>query len=191
MRIDSLDVSLIELFTDFPGIGVMECSKRLGVARGTVQNRLNRLHESGVITRIAPQIDAAAMGYPVAAFCSLQIQQNLGHDGMAEKLAQIPEILELHTVSGSSDFLVKIVARSTADLQRVIDAISATEGMGRSASSIVLATHFENRVIPLARDAALHNPESPAEPGNHSRSSSLRNGGTLNAARKNIGHNVQ
>jgi DNA-binding Lrp family transcriptional regulator len=191
MRIDSLDVSLIELFTDFPGIGVMECSKRLGIARGTVQNRLNRLHESGVITRIAPQIDAAAMGYPVAAFCSLQIQQNLGHDSMAEKLAQIPEILELHTVSGSSDFLVKIVARSTADLQRVLDAISATDGMGRSSSSIVLATHFENRVIPLARDAALHNPESPAEPGNRSRSSSLRNGGTLNAARKNIGHNVQ
>lgn len=191
MRIDSLDVSLIELFTDFPGIGVMECSKRLGVARGTVQNRLNRLHGSGVITRIAPQIDAGAMGYPVAAFCSLQIQQNLGHAGMAEKLAQIPEILELHTVSGSSDFLVKIVARSTADLQRVLDAISATEGMGRASSSIVLATHFENRVIPLARDAALSNPETPVEPGNRSRSSSLRNGGTLNAARKNVGHNVQ
>ena len=191
MRIDSLDVSLIELFTDFPGIGVMECSKRLGVARGTVQNRLNRLHESGVITRIAPHIDAAAMGYPVTAFCSLRIQQNLGHDGMAEKLAQIPEILELHTVSGSSDFLVKIVARSTADLQRVLDSISATEGMGRSSSSIVLATHFENRVIPLARDAALHNPEAPAEPGKRSRNSSLRNGGTLNAVRNNTGHNAQ
>lgn len=191
MRIDSLDVSLIELFTDIPGIGVMECSKRLGVARGTVQNRLNRLHESGVITRIAPHIDAAAMGYPVAAFCSLQIQQNLGQDGMAEKLAQIPEILELHTVSGSSDFLVKIVARSTADLQRVLDAISSTEGMGRSSSSIVLETHFENRAIPLARDAAARNPEAPPEPGRRSRNGVQRNGGTLNAARKNIGHNVQ
>lgn len=191
MRIDSLDVSLIELFTDFPGIGVMECSKRLGVARGTVQNRLNRLHESGVITRIAPHIDAAAMGYPVTAFCSLRIQQNLGQDGMAEKLARIPEILELHTVSGSSDFLVKIVARSTADLQRVLDAISSTEGMGRSSSSIVLATHFENRVIPLARDAAARNPEAAPEPGGRARNAVQRNGGTLNAARKNIAHNAQ
>lgn len=191
MRIDSLDVSLIELFTDFPGIGVMECSKRLGVARGTVQNRLNRLHESGVITRIAPHLDAAAMGYPVTAFCSLRIQQNLGQDGMAEKLARIPEILELHTVSGSSDFLVKIVARSTADLQRVLDAISSTEGMGRSSSSIVLATHFENRVIPLARDAAARNPEAAPEPGGRSRNAVQRNGGTLNAARKNIAHNAQ
>lgn len=191
MRIDSLDVSLIELFTDFPGIGVMECSKRLGVARGTVQNRLNRLHESGVITRIAPHIDATAMGYPVTAFCSLQIQQNLGQDGMAEKLAQIPEVLELHTVSGSSDFLVKIVATSTADLQRVLDAISSTEGMGRSSSSIVLATHFENRVIPLAREAALLNPETPPEHVAGSRSAAARNGGRLIPARKNTGHNVQ
>lgn len=191
MRIDSLDVSLIELFTDFPGIGVMECSKRLGVARGTVQNRLNRLHESGVITRIAPHIDAAAMGYPVTAFCSLRIQQNLGHSGMAEKLAQIPEILELHTVSGSSDFFVKIVARSTADLQRVLDAISATEGMGRSSSSIVLASHFENRIIPLAREAAQQGLETAAEPAQEVRIDSLRNGGRLNAAGKTSGQNVQ
>lgn len=191
MRIDSLDVSLIELFTDFPGIGVMECSKRLGVARGTVQNRLNRLHESGVITRIAPHIDASAMGYPVTAFCSLQIQQNLGQDGMAEKLAQIPEILELHTVSGSSDFLVKIVATSTADLQRVLDAISSTAGMGRSSSSIVLATHFENRVIPLAREAASRNPLGSPDPAEGWRSASVRNGGKLSAARKSTGHNVQ
>lgn len=191
MRIDSLDVSLIELFTDFPGIGVMECSKRLGVARGTVQNRLNRMHESGVITRIAPHVDASSMGYPVTAFCSLQIQQNLGQDGMADKLAQIPEILELHTVSGSSDFLVKIVATSTADLQRVLDAISSTPGMGRSSSSIVLATHFENRVIPLAREAAARNASGSPDPAEGGRSASVRNGGKLNAARKSTGHNVQ
>lgn len=191
MRIDSLDVSLIELFTDFPGIGVMECAKRLGVARGTVQNRLNRLHDSGVITRIAPQINASAMGYPVAAFCSLQIQQNLGQDGMAEKLAQIPEILELHTVSGSSDFLVKIVATSTADLQRVLDAISSTEGMGRSSSSIVLATHFENRVIPLAREAAAQNPSGTREPEADRRGASVRNGGRLKPDRNSTGQNVQ
>lgn len=191
MRIDSLDVSLIELFTDFPGIGVMECSKRLGVARGTVQNRLNRLHDSGVITRIAPHIDAKAMGYPVTAFCSLQIQQNLGQDGMADKLAQIPEILELHTVSGSSDFLVKIVARSTADLQRVLDSISATEGMGRSSSTVVLASHFENRTIPLAREAARRNPEAPGDSAAGSRSTSIRNGGGATPRWTIPGQNVQ
>lgn len=190
MRIDSLDVSLIELLTDEPGLGVMECSKRLGVARGTVQNRLNRLHESGVITGIVPQIDPSAMGYPVITFCSLQIQQNFGQTGVAAKLAQIPEILEMHTVSGSSDMIVKIVARSTKDLQRVLDAISATEGMGRSSSSIVLETHFENRTIPLAWEAVRQNGGAAAEAPPAPRDSLLRNGGRLSSATKIAGHNA-
>ncbi|PQZ89032.1 AsnC family transcriptional regulator [Arthrobacter sp. MYb227] len=187
MRIDALDVSLIELLTDEPGLGVMECSKRLGVARGTVQNRLNRLHESGVISRIAPQIGPSAMGYPVITFCSLQIKQNFGQTEVAAELAKIPEILEMHTVSGTSDMLVKIVARSTKDLQRVLDAISATEGMSRSSSSIVLETHFENRTIPLAWEAVRKNSADLAEPATAPRESTLRNGGRLGAA-TNAGH---
>lgn len=187
MRIDSLDVSLIELLTDEPGLGVMECSKRLGVARGTVQNRLNRLHDSGVISRIAPQIDPPSMGYPVTSFCSLQIKQNFGQTGVAAELAKIPEILEMHTVSGNSDMLVKIVARSTKDLQRVLDAISATDGMSRSSSSIVLETHFENRTIPLAWEAAKENRPEAAPPNYPTRESTLRNGGRLGAA-TNAGH---
>lgn len=187
MRIDSLDVSLIELLTDEPGLGVMECSKRLGVARGTVQNRLNRLHDSGVISRIAPHIDPPSMGYPVISFCSLQIKQNFGQVGVAAELSKIPEILEMHTVSGSSDMLVKIVAKSTKDLQRVLDAISTTEGMSRSSSSIVLETHFENRTIPLAWEAANPNNPETTEPIQPLRESTLRNGGRLGAA-TNAGH---
>ncbi|MFF5792842.1 Lrp/AsnC family transcriptional regulator [Paeniglutamicibacter sp. NPDC012692] len=190
MRIDSLDVSLIELLTDEPGLGVMECSKRLGVARGTVQNRLNRLHESGVITRIAPHIDPTSMGYPVTAFCSLRIQQRRGQVGVAAELAKIPEILEMHTVSGSSDMLVKIVARSTKDLQRVLDAISVTEGMSRSSSSIVLETHFENRTLPLAWEAVRQNAGDDEEAPTAPREPSPRNGGRLSSATKNTGHNA-
>lgn len=153
MDIDALDASIIELLTAEPGIGVLESSKRLGVARGTVQNRLNRLQEAGVIARIAPQVDAGAMGYPIITFCSLEIHQEHGHEEVAPLLALIPEILEMHTVSGSSDMLVKIVARSTVDLQRVLDAVSQTAGVARTSSSIVLVTHFENRTMPLVRDA--------------------------------------
>ncbi|GAA4381569.1 Lrp/AsnC family transcriptional regulator [Paeniglutamicibacter cryotolerans] len=153
MKLDPLDASIIELMTDEPGIGVLESSRRLGVARGTVQNRLNRLQEAGVVARIALQINPGAMGYPIITYCSLEIHQEHGHEEVAPLLARIPEILEMHTVSGSSDMLVKIVARSTVDLQRVLDAVSQTAGVDRTSSSIVLVTHFENRTLPLVRDA--------------------------------------
>ena len=80
MAIDELDARLIRLFADEPRIGVMEASRRLGVARGTVQARLDRLQADGVVHGFGPQIDPAALGYPVTAFATLEIRQGQGPD---------------------------------------------------------------------------------------------------------------
>ena len=75
---------------------------------------------------------------------------------MAERLAAIPEVLEVHTITGAGDMLCRVVARSNADLQRVIDAIVSAEGVVRSATLISLATQVPYRMIPLVRVAAGH-----------------------------------
>jgi Lrp/AsnC family transcriptional regulator for asnA, asnC and gidA len=80
---------------------------------------------------------------------------------VAEALAEIPEIQEVHTVSGESDLLARVTARSNADLQRVIDAIISTRTVIRSSTVIVLNTHFEGRTLPLMR-AAAHRAPDPA-----------------------------
>jgi DNA-binding Lrp family transcriptional regulator len=61
-RIDRLDAALIELLAGEPRVGVLEGSRRLGVARGTVQARLDRLADRGVITGYGPEVDPAALG---------------------------------------------------------------------------------------------------------------------------------
>jgi len=62
---DDLDGRLIDLFATDPRVGVLEASRRLGVARGTVQSRLDKLVSSGVITSWGPDLSPAALGYPV------------------------------------------------------------------------------------------------------------------------------
>ena len=156
--IDRLDAALIELLTAEPRVGVLEASRRLRVARGTVQARLERLQERGVITGYGPEVDPAALGYEVTAFITLEIRQAGGHDPVAERLAQIPEMLELHTITGSGDMLCRVVARSNADLQRVIDAIVALDGVVRTATVIVLDTPLPHRVLPLVRAVARAGP---------------------------------
>ncbi|MGB0191776.1 MAG: Lrp/AsnC family transcriptional regulator, partial [Nocardioides sp.] len=64
---DELDVRLIDLFTAEPRVGVLEASRRLGVARGTVQARLDRLSERGVVTGWGPDLSPEALGHPVTA----------------------------------------------------------------------------------------------------------------------------
>jgi DNA-binding Lrp family transcriptional regulator len=152
--IDGLDAALIELLTTEPRVGVLEASRRLGVARGTVQARLDRLAERGVITGYGPKVDPAALGYEVTAFITLEIRQAGGHDPVAERLAAIPEVLEVHTITGVGDMLCRVVARTNADLQRVIDAIVSTQGVVRSATLISLAAQVPYRVLPLVRDVA-------------------------------------
>ncbi|MBV9093201.1 MAG: Lrp/AsnC family transcriptional regulator [Streptosporangiaceae bacterium] len=152
--IDGLDAALVELLAAEPRVGVLEASRRLGIARGTVQARLDRMRNRGVITGYGPDVDPAAFGYGVTAFITLEIRQAGGHDPVAERLAEIPEVLEVHTITGAGDMLCRVVARSNADLQRVLDAIVAAEGVVRASTAISLATQVRYRIRPLVRAAA-------------------------------------
>jgi len=153
MTLDALDARLVALFTDQPQIGVLGASRELGVARGTVQARLDRLVRRGVIRSWAPQLDPAAMGYPVSAFCTLEIRQGRGHSPVVEHLSRIPEVLEAHTITGSGDLFIHVVARDNADLQRVIDAVVDDRHVIRANTAISLATRIPLRTLPLVQAA--------------------------------------
>ena len=163
---DRLDAQLVQLLRDEPRVGVLEASRRLGVARGTVQARLDRMQSRGVITGFGPDIDPAALGYGVTAFVTLEIRQAGGHDPVAERLATIPEVLEVHTITGTGDMLCRVVAKTNADLQRVIDVIVDVAGVVRASTVIALATPLPYRVLPLVRAAAGGQAgPGPASPG--------------------------
>jgi DNA-binding Lrp family transcriptional regulator len=149
--IDQLDARLIELLTAEPRIGVLEASRRLGVARGTVQARLDRMQARGVITGFGPDIDPAALGQVVTAFVTVELRQSGGRDEVAKRLAEIGEILEAHTITGPGDMLCRVVARTNADLQRVIDVIVDVPGVLRTSTVIALATEVSYRTTPLVR----------------------------------------
>ena len=152
--VDRLDAALIVLLAAEPRVGVLEASRRLRVARGTVQARLDRMRARGVIIGYGPEVDPAALGYEVTAFITLEIHQAGGHDPVAERLSAIPEVLEVHTITGAGDMLCRVVARSNADLQRVLDSIVSAEGVVRSSTLISLATQVPYRVLPLVRATA-------------------------------------
>lgn len=151
--IDGLDARLLDLLHRDPQVGVLGASRKLGVARGTVQSRLDKLVARGVISSFAPQLDPAALGYPVTAFCTLEIRQGTGGGPVVEHLLSIPEVLEAHTITGSGDLLCRIVARDNADLQRVIDQVVGDPLVERSSTLIALSTRIPYRTMPLLERA--------------------------------------
>ena len=154
VQLDRLDAHLVEMLAENPRIGVLELSRRLAVARGTVQARLDKLLTRGAIKGFGPEVVPAVIGYGVMSFVTLEISQRYGHTAVAAHLAEIPEVLEAHTITGSGDLHCRIVARSNADLQRVIDQIVGYEGIVRASTIIALAELIPYRTLPLVRVAS-------------------------------------
>ena len=147
-RVDELDARLLRALDEAPRVGVLELSRRLGVARGTVQARLDRLVERGVIASFAPTLDPVAMGYTVTAFATLEISQGQGQAVLAH-LRAIPEVLEVHTITGPGDMLCRVVARSNDDLQHVLDRVTQYPEIVRTSTVIALSNPVPHRVLPL------------------------------------------
>src|SRR5580765_4090326 len=116
--IDELDARLLRALDEAPRVGVLELSRRLRVARATVQARLDRLVGRGVISSFAPTLAPEALGFGVTAFATLEIRQGRGAQ-VLDHLREIPEVLEVHTITGQGDMLCRLVARSNGDLQAV------------------------------------------------------------------------
>jgi DNA-binding Lrp family transcriptional regulator len=151
-QIDELDARLLTLLRDEPRIGLMEASRRLGVARGTVQARLAKLEERGVVKGFGPEVDPGRMGYPVLAFVFLQIAQGRLSEAVAV-LNAVPEVLEATATSGPSDLLCRVVAQDTEQLQEIVNQLLSNNAIRRSTSYIALSQQIPYRTGPLVQAA--------------------------------------
>lgn len=131
----------------------MELARQLGVARGTVQARLEKLQRRGVVLGFSPDVDLVAMGYGVLAFLTLEIAQGRLAD-VVEHLAGIAEVLEVHSITGPGDLHARVVARTNEHLQAVIGSILDVQGIVRTTTHIALTEQLAYRVLPLVAKTA-------------------------------------
>jgi DNA-binding Lrp family transcriptional regulator len=146
--IDELDARLITALAETPRAGVMELARQLGVARGTIQARLDKLQARGVITGFDPDLHLETLGYEVLAFVTLEIAQGRLAD-VVDHLADIPEVIEAHSTTGPGDLHCRIVARTNEHLQAVINRVLEVSGIVRTSTQIALTEQIGFRVLPL------------------------------------------
>jgi DNA-binding Lrp family transcriptional regulator len=155
--LDALDVDLLRALRDSPRAGVLELSRTVGVARGTVQARLDRMEESGILTGYGPDLDVAAAGYGVQAFVTLEIAQG-ALDEVTAELTALPAVLEAYATTGSSDVLCRLAASSHEDLQQTLLALNRSPVVSRSTSVVVLSVVVPSRALPLLESTPRHAP---------------------------------
>jgi DNA-binding Lrp family transcriptional regulator len=146
--LDEVDIALLSALSEHPRAGDLELSRRTKVARATVQSRLRRLTEAGVIADWDPTLDVVAAGYEVQAYVSLEIAQG-ALDDVAEHLGAIPEVLEAYVTTGTSDVLCRVATRSHPELQATLVRIDQSSSVARSTSVMVLSVLIAPRMLPL------------------------------------------
>jgi DNA-binding Lrp family transcriptional regulator len=160
-RLDALDVALLGLARAHPRAGILELSRLARVARATVQSRLSRMADDGIITGYGPEIDLDAAGYTMQAFVTLEIAQGR-LDEVAEHLAAVPGVIEAYATTGTHDVLCRVAAGSHGELQEVLLAIGRGDLVVRSTSAILLSVVVAPRVMPLLESA--HHPAASRAP---------------------------
>jgi DNA-binding Lrp family transcriptional regulator len=142
MSLDDLDRRLIALLQGDARTSAANLARKLGVARTTVLARIARLERQGVISgyTVRLAIDEAERG--VEAYVGISTEPKSARD-VTLRLAALPELRQLCSVSGEFDYLALLRAESTARLDALLDEIGSIEGVRKTTTSVVLARRID------------------------------------------------
>lgn len=148
--IDRLDVEILTRLAVNARVGIAELATALGVSRNTVQLRLRRLEDLGILIGFQPVIQLAAIGMPIQATVTLEIDQRL-MTPIVRGLQRLPEVLEVRIQAGREDLAVHVAIPSLEDLQELTAAIVQIDGVRKTTSTFTVATPIPHRIEPLLR----------------------------------------
>jgi DNA-binding Lrp family transcriptional regulator len=121
---------------------ISDLARVLNLSRSTVQNRMTKLEESGVIKGYAVQYGSEYQDNLVSSHVSIKVKQKLTAKTNAE-LRQVSEVSELYAISGEYDLIAIVQAESLEQLSLILDNIGNLDGVERTNSSVILETKFK------------------------------------------------
>jgi Lrp/AsnC family leucine-responsive transcriptional regulator len=143
--IDQVNVRILEQLVADPRISMSELARRVSMSAPAVTERVQRLEEAGVIAGYRLELDAGALGLPMAAY--VRIRPAPGQlRRVAEVARETPEVSECHRITGEDCFLVKVHVRGVDHLEEVLDRFLA---YAQTTTSIVQSSPVPPRALPL------------------------------------------
>jgi Lrp/AsnC family leucine-responsive transcriptional regulator len=150
--LDAVDRRLLALLQRDGRTPVSRLAEAVGLSAPPVHERLRRLEASGVIARYTALLDAGRLGFGMTVYVAVTLA--LHREGAVRRFREavqaVPEILECHHTTGTSDFLLRVVVRDAAAYERlVLNTLTRLPGVERLNSSVVLSTMKTETALPL------------------------------------------
>jgi Lrp/AsnC family leucine-responsive transcriptional regulator len=140
--VEDLDRRIVELLTEDGRISYTDLGRALGMSTSAVHQRVRRLEERGVVTGYTAKVDQRALGRELTAFMSITPLDPAAPDDIPERLHDVPEIDECHSVAGDESYILKVRVGTPVALEELIATIRGAANVS-TRTTVVLSTPWE------------------------------------------------
>lgn len=142
IEIDVMDARILEILQEDARVTLAEIGRRIHMSQPAVAERVRRMEAEQLITGYHAHVNAEKLGYGITAFVRVASRSS---DIPVVKIAeQVPEVIECHAITGEDCVVVKVVAPSVRELERVIASLARC---GITSTSLILSSPLERRAI--------------------------------------------
>lgn len=148
--IDTTDLRIMDILQTDARTANAQIARRLNLAPSAIHQRIRKLEERGVIQCYTARVEPKSVRRGLLAFIHLQTDERLGDQAVAEEVARLSGVLEVHDIAGEDCYLLKVRVADTDDLHRLLrDSLAAIPGVRSTRTTIVLKTISERAALPL------------------------------------------
>ncbi|HET7702694.1 MAG TPA: Lrp/AsnC family transcriptional regulator [Candidatus Limnocylindrales bacterium] len=146
-RLSTNDARILELLQRDGRRPYADLGAEIGMSGASAHERVKKLEARGVIQGYAAVVDPRAIGYDILAFSWITQAPGTVANDLTDSFAAIPEIEECHHITGEADYLIKVRARDTRDLERVLRLVQSTKDVFQTETDVVFSSGFERRPL--------------------------------------------
>ena len=165
---DDVDTSIIDLLQQNGRLKQIAIAEVVGMSVPSISERMRKLETKGIIRGYHAVVDPKKLGYDVTSFVRVIIDRSSYFDGFVRRARKIPEVQEIHSITGDGSHIMKVRARDTSSLEKLLGEISSIPGVQETHTTIVLSTFKETlsiRAKPKAPDADQALEKATPQPG--------------------------
>lgn len=146
-NIDYINQQIIKMLSADGRMAYSEIAKELKISNSLVHQRVKKLQDTGIISGFSIQLNAKKIGYETITYTGIATKEARFAYSIAEKLKEIPEVVECHFVSGKYALFLKIVAANNEEFRKVLyETIHNIEGVGSTDSFISFGSAFQKNI---------------------------------------------
>jgi Lrp/AsnC family transcriptional regulator, leucine-responsive regulatory protein len=148
-RLSTNDARILEILQRDGRRPYADLGAEVGMSGPSAHERVKKLEARGAIRGYAAIVDPASVGLGILAFTWITQAPGTAATDLTDDLAAIPEIEECHHITGEADYLIKVRARDTRDLERILRQVQATRHVFTTETDVVYSSGFERRPLRL------------------------------------------